>query len=64
MDSSFAESSADDTDQAAETPRWLPWLWSGLVLAGSVTYAIASWTEDRNQGVRTILDWWCAVLGL
>jgi hypothetical protein len=34
------------------------------VLAGSATYAIASWTEDRNQGVLTILGWWRAVLGL
>ncbi|HEX8436554.1 hypothetical protein [Archangium sp.] len=64
MDSSSAESSAEATGQVLETPRWLPWLWSGLVLAGSATYAIASWTEDRNQGVLTILGWWRAVLGL
>jgi hypothetical protein len=75
MDSSFAGSPTDGvgapsapvataTETATDTPRWLPWLWSGLVLAGSATYAIGSWTEDRNNGVRGILAWWRGVLGL
>jgi hypothetical protein len=65
MDSSFAGSSADPAgNDALETPRWLPWLWALLVLAGTLTYGLAARLGDRKAGVKALLVWWRAVLGL
>jgi hypothetical protein len=64
MDSSSARSSTESAGNSPETPRWLPWLWAVLVLAGTLTYVLAARLGDRHAAVKVLLAWWREVLGL